>query len=133
MDKLTQYFSRALNIMFLYNVLGTSYGVLLGIFLLSLQDVIASFWPIVGLIKGYGFLALGVLLFNIKPMVEKKYVDPNIERQLRYIREMIKEAKFTEQEKRAIWRNAIYSIVADNDEGTDVTSNTNNSNTIISG
>lgn len=112
-DKITLVMSRAINILFLYNALGTSYGVLLGVVILAFQDFIASYFPPFGLIDWYGFIALGVLLFNIKPMVTKKYLDPDIEKQLVYIRQMLKEGKLTRLEERAIWRNAINSIITE--------------------
>ena len=127
MDKFTYYISRAINVLFLYNVLGTSYGVLVGLLLLSLQDVFASLYPPIGLIKGFGFVLFGILLFNIKFMIKRKYEDPNIEAKLKYIREMLKEGKFTEAEKRAIWRNAINSIVLEYNQNTNTTNNNNNS------
>lgn len=112
-DALTYHASRAINILFLYNPLGTTYGVLLGAFIYSLQDLIALYFPVFGLIKGYGFIVFGVLLFNIEPMVKKRYLDPDIERRLVYIRQLIKEGKFTKVEERAIWRNAVNSIITE--------------------
>jgi len=110
-DELTYQASKAINTLFLYNVLGTSYGVLLGILICSLQDLIASYFPFFSLIKWYGFIVFGVLLFNIKPMVKKEYLDPDIERMLVYIRQGIKEGKFTKAEERALWRNVANSII----------------------
>lgn len=115
MDKVTYYIKRTLNVLFLYNVLGTSYGVLVGLLLLSLQDFLASFYQPIGLIKGFGFLVFGVLLFNIKYLIRKKYEDPYIEAKLKYIREMIKSGHFSEQEKRLIWRKAINSLILEAD------------------
>lgn len=126
-DVFTYQISRAFNILFLYNVLGTSYGVLLGFLLLSLQDLIASLFTPFGLIKWYGFIFFGVLLFNIKPIVKKKYIDPDIERQLAYIRQMIKEGKFSDTEKRGIWRNAINSIIFEYNQNANMTHNNSNS------
>lgn len=112
-DKLTYFVSKAINTIFLYNIVGTSRGVLLGVVLASIQDLIASYFPPVGLIRGYGFIAFGILIFNIKPFVKKKYLDPNIEKQLAYIRQVIKEGKFTESEERALWRKVINSILSE--------------------
>lgn len=119
MDKVTYYIKRTLNILFLYNVLGTSYGVLVGLLLLSLQDFLASFYQPIGLIKGFGFLVFGVLLFNIKYLIKKKYEDPYIEAKLKYIREIIKSGHFSEQEKRLIWRKAINSLILEVDGNID--------------
>lgn len=112
-DQLTYQLSRAINTLFLYNVLGTSYGVLLGVLIYSVQDLIALCFPVFGLIKWYGFIAFGVLLFNIKPIVKKKYIDPDIERKLVYIRQIIKTGNFTKAEERAMWRNVANSIIAE--------------------
>lgn len=130
MDKVTYYIKRTLNVLFLYNVLGTSYGVLVGLLLLSLQDFLASFYQPIGLIKGFGFLVFGVLLFNIKYLIKKKYEDPYIEAKLKYIREMIKSGHFSEQEKRLIWRKAINSLILEVDGNIDNESK-GNSNTSV--
>lgn len=113
-DKLTYHISRAINIMFLYNAVGTSYGILLGVIAMGFQKLIASYFPPFGLIEWYAFIALGVIFFNFKPMVTRKYLDPDIEKQLEYIRRIIKEGKFTESEERAIWRKVINSIMLEN-------------------
>lgn len=117
-DALTYHISRAINTLFLYNVLGTTYGILLGVLICSLQDLIASFFPAFGLIKKCGFIVFGALLFNIKPMVKKEYIDPDIERRLVYIRQLIKEGNLTKTEERAIWRNLINSIATEHGKTT---------------
>ena len=125
-DKITYYISRAINTLFLYNIEGTSFGVLLGVVIMAVQDLIATYFPPFGLIKGYGFIAFAILLFNIKPFVKKKYIDPNIEKQLAYIRQVIKEGKFTESEERALWRKAINSILSEYNQTADSSDNLHN-------
>lgn len=125
-EQLTYQASKAINTLFLYNVLGTSYGILLGVFLMSLQKVIATYFPIFGQIEWYGFMAFGVLLFNIKPIVKKEYLDPDIEKRLVYIRQIIKEGNFTKAEERTIWRNAVNSIIADCKKPTNDSDNLHN-------
>ena len=121
-DKITYQVSRAINSLFLYNWTGTCYGILLGITIMGFQKLIAEYFPPFGLIEWYAFIAFGVLFFNIKPMITKKYLDPNIEQHLVYIRKIIKEGKFTESEERTIWRKSIniilseYNQTARNDE-----------------
>lgn len=123
MNKFTYYVSKAINGLFFYNFLGTSYGILVGVLLLSLQDVFALLYPPIGLIKEPGFLAFGIVVFNIKFMIKKKYEDPNIEVKLKYIREMIEEGNFSESEKRRIWRNAINTIILEYSQNADPTNN----------
>lgn len=123
MDNLTKYLAQVINILFLYNVIGTCYGVLCGIVLLSVKDLIILLLPSIGLIKWYGFIAFGVLAFNIKPLVKKKYVDPKIEMQLKYVREMIAEANFSNAEKKQIWRDTIKSISKDFSNNSHVSNN----------
>ena len=123
-DPLSKVFSKIINILFLYNVTGTSYGVLIGLLLLSLQDIISIYIPVFSLIKWYGFIILGILIFNIKPLTSNKYEDPKIEMQLKYIREMIKEGNFTAKEKKQIWENVINSTII---EFSNTTSDTENS------
>lgn len=125
-DQLTYHASRAINTLLLYNILGTSYGILVGVFILSIQKVIASFLPIFDLIEWYGFIAFGILLFNIKPIVKKEYLDPDIEKRLVYIRQIIKEGNLTKAEERAIWRNAVDSIIMDYRKPTNDSDNLHN-------
>uniref|UniRef100_UPI0025A9FE02 hypothetical protein n=1 Tax=Thomasclavelia cocleata TaxID=69824 RepID=UPI0025A9FE02 len=56
------------------------------------------------------FIAFGIFIFNIKPLLKKTYEDPKIELNLKYIKEVIQEGNFSEKEKRAIWRKMIDSI-----------------------
>lgn len=109
-NTITYILSKTFKILFLYNVVGTSLGALVGIIFLSLQDMLATYCPAVGLVRGYGFIAFGILIFNIKPLSKKTYEDPKIELNLKYIREVIQEGNFSEKEKRAIWRKMIDSI-----------------------
>lgn len=121
-DKVTYHVSRAINILFLYNAVGTSFGILVGVTVMGVQTLIAQYFPPFGLIKWYFFITLGIIIFNIKPFITKKYLDPEIERLLAYIRQTIKEGNFTESEERRIWREVIelvmaeYNHVANNDE-----------------
>ena len=130
-DNVTKILLKAINILFLYNVLGTSYGCLFGLLLLSLQKVFALFIPSFGLIKWYGFIAFGVLVFNIPPIVKKKYTDPKIETKLKYTREILKEGNFGEKEKRTIWRDMIISVSRElSEDETNIKPN-NDSNNIV--
>ncbi len=76
----------------------------------SLQPVIAIYIPSFGLIKWYGFIAFGILLFNFKPIVQKEYMHPKIEIELKYIRDMLKESNLSASEKRLIWRETITKV-----------------------
>lgn len=107
MDNITKYLARVIDTLFLYNFKGTCSGILFGIFLLSVQDLLALFFPIIGLIKWYGFISFGVLLFNIKPLIKGKYVDPKIEIQLKYVREILNEGNFSNAEKKKIFRDLL--------------------------
>ncbi len=82
----------------------------MGVIFLSLQNMLAEYCPAIGLIKWYGFIAFGIFIFNIKPLLKKTYEDPKIELNLKYIKEVIQEGNFSEKEKRAIWRKMIDSI-----------------------
>lgn len=120
---------QAINTLFLYNIQGTSYGVLLGVFLLSLQDVFSIYILLVGSVKWYGFIAFGILLFNIKPMINKTYINPMIEMQLKYVREMLNESNLSDREKKLIWRDTIKSISNELSKGvnyTNINSDLNN-------
>ncbi|RKI74797.1 hypothetical protein [uncultured Clostridium sp.] len=121
-DTITRMLLKIVNILFLYNVLGTCYGCLFGLILLSLKAALATYIPIVALVEWYGFISFGILMFNIKPMVKKKYEDPKIEMQLKYLREILKEANLSDKEKRVYWRetiNCILNISTENMNKTD--------------
>lgn len=124
-DTITRILLKILNILFLYNVLGTCYGCLLGLTLLSLQEVLAEYIPIIALVKWYGFITFGVLIFNIKLMVKKEYEDPRIEMQLKYLREILKEGNLSDKEKRTYWREAINCILKISCESKDNITNKN--------
>ena len=121
-DTITRILLKVLTILFIYNVQGTCYGCLFGLTLLSMKSVLAEFFPIIALIKWYGFITFGVLGFNIIPIIKKKYEDPVIETQLKYIREIMKESNLSDKEKRACWRKVIENILKTSSE------NMNNTN-----
>lgn len=110
-DKFTYFILRAIKILFLYNAVGTSFGIFVGVTVMGFQKLIASYFSPFGLIEWYAFITLGMIIFNIKPMVTKKFLDPEMEKQLVYIRQYIKDGKFTKAEERAIWRKAIDSVM----------------------
>lgn len=110
-DTITRILLKILNSLFMYNIRGTCFGCLMGIILLSLQPVLETFFPVVGNIEWYGFIAFGVLMFNIKSMIKREYEDPRIEMQMKYLREMLKEGKLSDKEKRIYWREAIKCIL----------------------
>ena len=111
MKNLSKHILRGINILFLYNVTGTSYGVLVGLLLLSIQETIGTFLPVFNSIKWYGFIVFGILIFNIKPLIKHKYEDPSIETKMKYAREICKEANFSEKEVKMVYRKLINSIL----------------------
>lgn len=117
-DAFTKIFLRVLNILFLYNVVGTTFGVLVGLLLSSLKEVFALYIYQIGMIKEYGFVIFGVLLFNIPAFVKKKYLDPEIEKRLKYTREILKEGPFTEKEKKMYWREVMNTVIKEWSEDT---------------
>lgn len=132
LDKITYYFTKAFRFFFLYNIVGTSYGVVFGFFLLSLQKMFASFIPIIGLIDWYGFPIFGALLFNIGIIGKQKYEDPMIEKRLKYTRQIIQEANLSDKEKRQLWRDIINSISKELGDNIDVVNTNNDSYDITS-
>lgn len=120
-DTITRILLKIINILFMYNIRGTCLGCLVGIILLSLQPVLEIFFPVVGNIEWYGFIAFGVLLFNIKSLIKREYEDPRIEIQMKYLREMLKEGKLSDKEKRIYWREAIKCILDISSENVDKT------------
>ena len=111
MKNFSRYILRGLNILFLYNVNGTSYGILVGLLLLSLQDAIGTIFPFFLSIKWYGFIVFGVIIFNIKPFIRNKYVDPTIETKLKYVREIAKEGNFSDKETKMVYRKLINNLL----------------------
>ena len=55
-DTITRMLLKIVNILFLYNVLGTCYGCLFGLILLSLKEALATYIYIVALVGWYGFI-----------------------------------------------------------------------------
>lgn len=110
-DKLTYLISRAIKTLFLYNAVGTSFGILVGVTVMGLQPLIASYFQPFALIKWYAFITLGMVVFNIKPLVKKEFLDPEVERQLASIRQYIKAGNFSKSEERKMWRDVIESAI----------------------
>lgn len=127
-DTVSKLFIKAIDILFIYNVTGTSYGIILGVFLLSLKEALSLVCPTFGLIKWYGYIAFGVIIFNIKPMIKQTYINPRVESILKYTRELIKEGNFSEKEKKRIWHETIESISKEILENHDDANNSNNIN-----
>lgn len=111
-EKITKILLNVLNILFVFNIKATSYGVLFGALLLSLQNMIALYIKPVREIEWYGFVVFGILVFSLI-FSKNKYEDPNIETKLKYIHKMIREGKFSKKEEQEIWRKAIQSITDD--------------------
>lgn len=126
-DTATKIILQAINVLFLYNVQGTSYGILLGLFFLSLQDAFSIYASLIGSIKWYGFIVFGVLLFNIKPLISKTYINPKIEMHLKYVRETLNESNLSDKEKKLIWKETIQSISTELSKGINITESANNS------
>lgn len=97
---ITYILSKTFKILFLYNVVGSSLGALMGVIFLSLQNMLAEYCPAIGLIKWYGFIAFGIFIFNIKPLL-KTYEDPKIELNLKYIKEVIQGREFFRKRKKS--------------------------------
>lgn len=127
-NSITRILLYVLNVLFIYDVLGTCYDCLLGLLLLSLQSALATYIEVIGLIKWYGFIVFGVLIFNIKLIVKQEYIDLRAEVRLKYTREVLKEKCWTEMEKRALWRSTIREILDDLFKNTDISNGKNDSN-----
>lgn len=132
LESIVEILSKVLNILFLYNVTGTSFGVLLGLLLLSIQDVVSIYCPIFGLIRWYGFIVFGVIIFNLKIIFIKKYEDPAIEKKLKYIREVLKESNLTKTEERMLWRKAVEFILEETNNNVETNNIDNVDNSVTS-
>lgn len=113
LNSITEVLHNLINFMFLYNVKGTSHGLIVGVFLLSMQDAVSLYYPFIGKIKEYGFIAFGIIIFNIKEFTIKKHLDPYIEKQLKYTKELIQESNLSKEEEGMVWINTINSITKD--------------------
>ena len=85
-EKIARILLNVLNILFVFNIKATSYGVLFGTLLLSLQNMIALYIKPVREIEWYGFVVFGILVFSLI---------------------------FSKKEEQEIWRKAIQSITDD--------------------
>lgn len=110
-DTITRVIIKIIDVMFLNNIERTCYGFLCGTLLLSLQDFISTFFPLFGLIKWYGFICFGIMIFNLNPFIKKKYANPKIESIMNYTKEVIEEGNFSSREKKEIWKNVVTLII----------------------
>lgn len=132
MEVLTELLMQVINILFLYNITGTTFGILLGLFIISIQQVVIIYFPIIGHFPWYGSMSFCIMLFNKQYLFTKKYEDPMIEKRLKYVREVIKESNFSKAEERMIWRKTIEIILEEitNDSISNSVNNSNDNNSV---
>lgn len=115
-DKLSLHLHNALNILFISNREGTALGVLLG----YISSCILSFIkPTLKSVTGVDFEALNtlffifcwVVIFNIKPYLNRHEIDPKIESALKKVEDLEKSGKISSEQAKFRYNEISLSIL----------------------
>lgn len=106
-DKVTQIFSRAVDILFINNPQKTSLGVLFGIIIKGTIDIIFQITQYSLNISYVFCICSGIFILHFPSIFSKHRVNEEIETQMHYLRELQKNGNFSDAEERAQWRRLV--------------------------
>ncbi|ENH7109825.1 hypothetical protein ABWJ26_000228 [Vibrio fluvialis] len=118
-DSTTQAIRKALNILFLTNGQGTSIGIFVGI---VSDGLITLLMPTLKMFGGVDFyairiwhlMAFWVVVFNIKPYLNRNKPDPKIEAAFNHIRNQLEKKEISEHQAKlmyyALTKNVVESV-----------------------
>lgn len=109
-DAISKILSHALDILFVKNPKNTSLGVLFGVILRTLSEIIFYFFGMTIRISYAFFIALGAFAFNVPSLFRKHEINESLETMMHYIEEGQKRGNFTPQEKREQWKRFINAV-----------------------
>lgn len=107
LDKATQLFSRAAEILFIDNPQKTSLGVVLGIIINGTVDIVLQITQYSLNISPIFFICSGIFILHLPSIFSKHRISKDIETPMHYLRELQKNGNFSEAEKRAQWRRLV--------------------------
>jgi len=106
-DIVTKTLNRALDILFVNNPKSTSMGVLFGIIVKQISDIILNVISIVWRLSYILCISTGIFLFNIPNLYRKYKLDESLEVMMHYINEGQKKQGLSQKDKREQWKEFI--------------------------
>lgn len=106
-DAISKFFCRAMDILFVSNPKNTSLGVLFGVIVKQVSDLIFNALNIIIRLSYILCISLGVFSFNIPSLFRKHKVDESLEAAMYYISKAQNNGKFSAKEKREQWRDFV--------------------------
>ncbi|AXQ98002.1 hypothetical protein [Pseudoalteromonas piscicida] len=110
----TLFFRKAVNILFIQNPVGTGLGVLIGVMLEAVLNIIISFFNIlsIGVVKLYHLVAVGVFGMNIKSYNSRHDIDPSIKSAIEYIEIGVKEGRIDQIRAKLMYSDLYKQVLA---------------------
>jgi hypothetical protein len=109
-DKVSQYVYRAVDFLMANNARGTSIGIVVGVILYGVRDVLAYINEAFKLVKWYAYIFFGIFSGNVPKLISKHDYNDEVEEALHYVKKIQKEGNFSEAEKRMQYRNLIVIV-----------------------
>jgi len=115
-DQTSEFFRRAINVLFVANPKGTSIGILLGV---VLDGVIGFFspllktveWVSVSAIKIWHLMGLGALIMNLPAYISRKDVDASIVKAFKFIGEQKASGNISEWQSKQMYVNLLNKVL----------------------
>ncbi|MCF7512972.1 hypothetical protein L3V43_05055 [Pseudoalteromonas sp. L23] len=110
----TLFFRKAVNILFIQNPVGTGLGVLIGVMLEAVLNIMISFFNIlsIGVVKLYHLIAVGVFGMNIKSYNSRHDIDPSITSAIEYIEIGVKEGRIDQVRAKLMYNDLYKKVLA---------------------
>ena len=128
-DKITSYIYNAIHALTIGNPIKTALGVLLGIVLQGVVDVIFQVANISLNVSLAFYISFGILLLHNKALFKRYNQDEYLETGIHYLTEVQRMGDFTEEEKREQWKKFVETIfkrISESSDGSDKEKTNNN-------
>ena len=109
-DAVTKIITKAIDFIFVSNPRKTSLGILFGIIVYGILEVIFTITKLGFSVPLYLCIAGGMFVFNINNIFSKHRIDEDLETQMYYLKEAQKNGNFTPTEKRHQWREYVQIV-----------------------
>ncbi|MDA2141265.1 hypothetical protein PDN64_24595 [Bacillus cereus group sp. Bc256] len=121
-DKITSYLYKYIDILLLKQPERTAYGIVLGVVLIGVKNVVAEFTTgnIKSAIHNFNTISvfcLGIILVRLDILFKREPLNKDVMIKLNTLKAIIKEGNFTQKQQRELYRNFIQNISSDIDLG----------------
>lgn len=115
-DPFTAFIKKAIDILFIQNPIGTSFGVFLGMLINTLTKLFKPLLKTISLldfnhIKEFEWVIIGVVIVNFPTLFTRPKFDQGIEGAFIFIREAKKSGKLSDTEIRQMYRNLYIKVL----------------------